>query len=79
MKAILRKADDIPGLIKDGDTIATVGMTLAGASESILKALEQSFWKRVPHGILLWFIPPVRVTEKMASSISPMKAWLLKS
>ncbi|WHY72677.1 acyl CoA:acetate/3-ketoacid CoA transferase [Fictibacillus enclensis] len=43
MKAILRKADDIPGLIKDGDTIATVGMTLAGASESILKALEQSF------------------------------------
>lgn len=30
-------------LIKDGDTIATVAMTLVGASETVLKALEKRF------------------------------------
>jgi len=30
-------------LIKDGDTIATVAMTLSGASETVLKAIEKRF------------------------------------
>lgn len=35
-----KKAAD---LINDGDTVATVGMTLASASESILKAIEKKY------------------------------------
>ncbi|MGE5508857.1 MAG: acyl CoA:acetate/3-ketoacid CoA transferase [Chitinophagales bacterium] len=33
----------IPGLIKDGATVATVGMTMVSASEVTLKAIETSF------------------------------------
>ena len=33
----------IPALVKDGDTICTVGMTLVSASETTLKSLEKSF------------------------------------
>ncbi|NGP46647.1 acyl CoA:acetate/3-ketoacid CoA transferase [Bacillaceae bacterium SIJ1] len=35
--------DEIPRLINDGDTITTVGMTLASAAETILKKIERSF------------------------------------
>lgn len=45
MKASFAKADEIPNLIKNGDTITTVGMTLISASESILKAIESSYLK----------------------------------
>lgn len=37
------KADEAVEFINDGDTILNVGMTLAGSSESILKAIEKSF------------------------------------
>lgn len=37
------KADEAVNFINDGDTILNVGMTLAGSSESILKAIEKSF------------------------------------
>lgn len=37
------KAEQAIDLIKDGSTISTIGMTLACASEEILKAIEKSF------------------------------------
>jgi propionate CoA-transferase len=43
MKANFITADGAVKLINDGDTVATVGMTLASASESVLKAIEKSF------------------------------------
>jgi propionate CoA-transferase len=43
MKANFIKAEEAVKLINDGDTIATIGMTLASASESILKGIEKSF------------------------------------
>ncbi|GGB54474.1 propionate CoA-transferase [Lentibacillus populi] len=43
MKANFIKANEVTNFIKDGDTVTTVGMTLIGASESILKAIENSF------------------------------------
>ncbi|MEN1969839.1 CoA-transferase [Lentibacillus sp. N15] len=43
MKANFIKAENVMDFIKDGDTITTVGMTLIGASESILKEIENSF------------------------------------
>lgn len=36
-------AGEAAKLIKDGSTVATIGMTLVSASESILKALETRF------------------------------------
>ncbi|WP_032093506.1 CoA-transferase [Necropsobacter rosorum] len=42
-KANFITADQAAGLIEDGKTIATIGMTLVSASESILKAIEQRF------------------------------------
>ena len=30
-------------MIKDGDTVATIAMTLVGTSETILKSIENSF------------------------------------
>ncbi|WEG13422.1 acyl CoA:acetate/3-ketoacid CoA transferase [Pullulanibacillus sp. KACC 23026] len=43
MKAHFIKADHVTDFIKDGSTVATVGMTLVGASEAILKEIEESF------------------------------------
>ncbi len=41
-------------LIKDGSTVATIGMTLVSASETILKAIEQCFLDTgSPHGLTL--------------------------
>lgn len=37
------KAEQVTDFVKDGSTVATVGMTLVGASEAILKSLENSF------------------------------------
>ncbi|KWZ83823.1 acyl CoA:acetate/3-ketoacid CoA transferase [Heyndrickxia coagulans] len=54
MKANVLKANQVIDFIKDGDTVATVGMTLIGASESILKAIENSFLKTGhPHHLTL--------------------------
>jgi len=45
-------ANDAADIIKDGDTISTVGMTLASASESILKAIENKFLEKgTPNGL----------------------------
>lgn len=46
MKANFISAEKAVGMIKDGDTIATVAMTLVGASETILKAVEKSFLEK---------------------------------
>jgi propionate CoA-transferase len=43
LKANFIKAENVIDFIKDGDTVSTVGMTLVGASEAVLKAIEQSF------------------------------------
>jgi propionate CoA-transferase len=43
LKANFIKAEKVIDYIKDADTISTIGMTLVGASESILKAIENSF------------------------------------
>ena len=43
MKANFIKAEDVTNLINDGDTVATVGMTLVGSSEAVYKAIEKSF------------------------------------
>ncbi|WHH59044.1 CoA-transferase [Petroclostridium sp. X23] len=43
MKANFISDKEAAAMIKNGDTIATIGMTLIGASESILKAIENSF------------------------------------
>ncbi|MDP4091827.1 MAG: CoA-transferase [Bacillota bacterium] len=43
VKANFVTAEEAVKFINDGDTIATIGMTLASASESILKAIEKSF------------------------------------
>ncbi|GGK01530.1 propionate CoA-transferase [Lentibacillus kapialis] len=45
MKANFVEASEAVNYIKDGDTITTVGMTLISASESILKAIEESYLK----------------------------------
>ncbi len=36
-------ASEVPEHVKDGATVATVGMTLVSASEAVLKAIERSF------------------------------------
>jgi propionate CoA-transferase len=43
MTARFVKAAEAAAMVKDGATMATVGMTLVSAAESILKALEASF------------------------------------
>lgn len=43
LKVKFIKAEEAPSLIKDGDTVCTIGMTLVSASESILKAIEKSY------------------------------------
>lgn len=43
MKVNIIPASEVVNLIKDGATVATVGMTLVSASEAILKAIENSF------------------------------------
>lgn len=43
LKANVVSAADAAVMIKNGATVATVGMTLVGAAESILKAVEQRF------------------------------------
>lgn len=43
MKANFITADQAAALVKDGMTVCPVAMTLVGASESILKAIEHSF------------------------------------
>lgn len=43
MKVDIIKAEEVTNLINDGDTIATVGMSLISSAESILKAIENSF------------------------------------
>lgn len=43
LKANIISAADSVELIKNGDTVCTVGMTLVSSSEAILKAIEKSF------------------------------------
>jgi Acyl CoA:acetate/3-ketoacid CoA transferase len=43
LKANIISAQEAVSLIKDGDTICTVAMTMVSSSESILKEIEQSF------------------------------------
>ncbi|MHB1405964.1 MAG: acyl CoA:acetate/3-ketoacid CoA transferase [Desulfitobacteriaceae bacterium] len=43
MKPTVMTGAEAASMIKDNYTVLTVGMTLAGASESVLKPLEQSF------------------------------------
>lgn len=43
LKANIISAADSVSLIKDGDTVCTVGMTLVSSSEAILKEIEKSF------------------------------------
>ncbi len=43
LKTNFINAADSVSMIKDGDTICTIGMTLISASESILKEIEKSF------------------------------------
>ncbi len=43
MKAQFMKAEEAAGLIKDGETVTTVGMTLVGAAEAVLKAIETRY------------------------------------
>ena len=43
MKANFVSAAEAAAMLKDGATVATVGMTLIGAAESILKAIENRF------------------------------------
>ncbi|MDK2798484.1 MAG: propionate CoA-transferase [Clostridiales bacterium] len=43
MRAKFISSKEAVEMIKDGDTIATVAMTLVSASESVLKAIENSF------------------------------------
>ena len=42
-KPVFISAQEAAGWIEDGSTVATIGMTLVSASESILKAIEQKF------------------------------------
>lgn len=46
MKANIIPASEAVNMIKDGSTVATVGMTLVSASEAILKAIENSFFEK---------------------------------
>lgn len=43
LTANFMKASEAVSLIKDGDTVCTIGMTLVSACESILKEIEKSF------------------------------------
>lgn len=42
-KPVFMTGDEAAALIKDGSTVATIGMTLVSASETILKAIEKRF------------------------------------
>lgn len=44
-KPVFVSAQDAAAMIKDGKTVATIGMTLVSASETILKAIEKRFLK----------------------------------
>ena len=51
--------EEAAAMIKDDSTIATIGMTLVSASETILKAIEKRFLEtgspnRSDTGSLLW-------------------------
>ena len=73
IKANFVTAREAAAMVKDGDTVCTVGMTLVSASESILKALEKDFIETGhPCGMTL-YIRAVRVTERMVSSTLHMK------
>jgi len=42
-RPVFKSSDEVAEMVFDGATVTTIGMTLAGASEEILKALEESF------------------------------------
>ena len=42
-KPVFVSAQDAAAMIGDGKTVATIGMTLVSASETILKAIEKRF------------------------------------
>ena len=42
-KPVFMSGAEVAALIQDGKTVATIGMTLVSAAETILKAIEQSF------------------------------------
>lgn len=46
MNAVFMSAKDAVELIHNGDTVVTVGMTLTGSAESIVKALENKFLEK---------------------------------
>lgn len=54
MKNKFMSASSAAQLVNDGDTICTVGMTLIGAAESILQAIEKRFLSQgSPHSLTL--------------------------
>lgn len=53
-KPVFISASEAAALITDGSTVATIGMTLVSASESILKAIEKRFLEtKSPHDLTL--------------------------
>lgn len=46
MKANFITGSEAVNIIKDGDTVATIGMSLVSASETILKEIEKSFLEK---------------------------------
>lgn len=54
MRANFINSNEVIDFIASGDTVATVGMTLAGASETILKKIEENFLgKGLPKNLTL--------------------------
>ena len=54
MRGNFMTADQAAALVKDGMTVCPIGMTLVGASEAVLKAIEKSFLETGhPAGITL--------------------------
>lgn len=53
-KPVFITGSEAAAMIKDGSTVATIGMTLVSASETILKAIEQRFLSEgSPNGLTL--------------------------
>ena len=53
-KPVFVSGDEAAKMIPDGATVATIGMTLVSASETILKAIENRFLETgSPNGLTL--------------------------
>ena len=51
------ESKDVPGLIKDGDTIYSTGMMLAGLAEEAFMQIERSFLDSGHPRDLSWYFP----------------------